>query len=75
MPNFSAPVVTQVEKVDIATGKIISSMDGNGNILSENIGKIVSDLPSPQPKVANKLAGVADDYIKSVAKAISKFRV
>lgn len=75
MPNFSAPVVTQVEKVDIATGKIISSMDGNGNILSENIGKIVSDLPSSQPKVANKLAGVADDYIKSVAKAISKFRV
>jgi hypothetical protein len=74
MPNWGTPVVTQVDKIDIATGKIISSMDGAGNVLSKNIGQVVSDLPKAT-KSAKKLTGVADDYIKSVAKAISKFHI
>jgi hypothetical protein len=74
MPNWGTPVVTQVDKIDIATGKIISSMDGTGNVLSKNIGQVVSDLPKAT-KSAGKLTGIADDYIKSVAKAISKFHI
>ena len=71
--KYGEPVITNVEKIDINTGKILSSW--NPDIIG-SIDNTAIEITSHASKGAiGKITDNASNYIKSVAKAISKFRV